>query len=133
MQVLMVRYTFRAIHKMYIEMAFPRHIHLFCFHFISDPQEELENQPGISDLEKFYSSYRVPQYFNLDDENPMQRLQYQYRFGRRAPPALGTRAEDFNLLPAMRQYRTMMSMMTKRVPSPRYRQCYFNPVACFRK
>lgn len=102
--------------------------HLFCSH----TQEALENQPSISDLEKLYSSYRVPAYFNIDDENPLQRLQYQYRFARRGPPLVG-RGAEYNLLPNYRQYRTMLSMMTKRVPSPRYRQCYFNPVACFRK
>lgn len=106
---------------------------IWCNHyhsFVVGYQEIIENQPSISDLEKFYSSYRVPSYFNVDDDDTsIQRL--QYRFGRRTP--MGTKSADFNLIPSYRQMRTMLSMMTKRVPSPRYRQCYFNPVACFRK
>lgn len=94
-------------------------------------QEVQETQPSVSDIEKFYSIYRSPQYFNMDDENSMDRLQqYQNRLYSGIPfSAIGrNNAPNALPLPLWNPYR---QLVTKR--QSRYRQCYFNPISCFRK
>lgn len=74
-------------------------------------------------MEKFYSSYRFPQYFGIEEQAPVDRLPYQYR------PAYQNSGYSGNSgLPYWEQYR---QLVTKR--QSRYRQCYFNPISCFRK
>lgn len=112
-----------------IPLQLIRFFRIVVFRFLV--QEVQEAQPSISDIEKFYSIYRSPQYFNMDDENSMDRLQqYQNRLYPGIPlSAIGRNTAPNALpLPLWNPYR---QLVTKR--QSRYRQCYFNPISCFRK
>lgn len=86
----------------------------------------MENQPSIADLEKFYSSYRLPAYIGVEEPNSLERLQLQYR----ANPLYAN-----NMLGGIGgaggYWDPLRQLVNKR--QTRYRQCYFNPISCFRK
>lgn len=86
-------------------------------------------------MEKSYPFYRpmqTLQYYNYDEPNSLDRYQVQYRslyggnpFGSiRGGGGSGGSAS----FPVWDPYRQLVS---KR--QTRYRQCYFNPISCFRK
>lgn len=86
----------------------------------------MENQPSIpsiADLEKFYSSYRFPAYIGVEEPNPLERLQLQYRAN---PNNIFNGAGG-----AANYWDPLRQLVNKR--QTRYRQCYFNPISCFKK
>lgn len=92
-------------------------------------QAVAENEAAsIADLEKIYNSfYRPLQYTAYDEPNSLERSNFQYR------PVyqnsiFKSSAANRGSLPLWEPYQ---QLVTKR--QARYRQCYFNPISCFRK
>lgn len=94
--------------------------------------ETSDSQLGLSDMEKSFPYYRPMQnlqYYTYDEPNTLDRYQLQYRsFYPSAPVFRGGGGGGSSSFPVWDPYRQMVS---KR--QTRYRQCYFNPISCFRK
>lgn len=86
----------------------------------------MDNQPSVADLEKFYSSYRMPAYIGVEEPNSLERLQLQYRANPFNPNNLFSGAAAPGAL-----WDPLRQLVNKR--QTRYRQCYFNPISCFKK
>ncbi|XP_031623836.1 uncharacterized protein LOC116341107 [Contarinia nasturtii] len=99
----------------------------------TDSQESSDNQLGMSDLEKnsypFYRPMQSFQYFNMDE--PTDRYQMQFR-SFYPTNTLGMRGgSGGNLNFPLWQLDPYRQLVSKR--QTRYRQCYFNPISCFKK
>ncbi|XP_055295589.1 uncharacterized protein LOC129565119 [Sitodiplosis mosellana] len=98
----------------------------------TDSQESSDNQLGVSDVDRSYPYYRpmqALQYFNYDEPNSVDRYQLQYRSFVPNNPGFGARGGGGSSnFPVWDSYRQLVN---KR--QTRYRQCYFNPISCFRK
>ncbi|KAJ6646952.1 Allatostatin [Pseudolycoriella hygida] len=90
-------------------------------------QESAENQPSVSDLQnlqKFYTSYRLAGpggYMGVEESSPIDRVPLQYF---RSPSVGGNN---------MANYWDPMFRLPEMKRQVRYRQCYFNPISCFKK
>ncbi|XP_037042233.1 uncharacterized protein LOC119078680 [Bradysia coprophila] len=97
---------------------------------VSRPQNGIENQdssesqPSVADLQnfqKFYTSYRLAGpdgYMGVEESSPVDRLALQYL--RKPSNGGGPYWDPMYRLPEMKR-------------QVRYRQCYFNPISCFKK
>jgi len=91
-------------------------------------QESAENQPSVSDLQnlqKFYASYRLAGgpggYLGVEESSPIDRLPMQYlRSSSTGANNIASYWDPMFRLPEMKR-------------QVRYRQCYFNPISCFKK
>jgi len=90
-------------------------------------QESAENQPSVSDLQnlqKFYTSYRLAGpggYMGVEESSPIDRLPLQFV---RSPSNGGGNIAS---------YWDPMFRLPEMKRQVRYRQCYFNPISCFKK
>jgi len=91
-------------------------------------QESAENQPSVSDLQnlqKFYTSYRLAGpggYMNVEETSPVDRLPLQFMRN----PSTGGGGN-------VASYWDPMFRLPEMKRQVRYRQCYFNPISCFKK
>lgn len=94
------------------------------------PSTALDNQLGLTEFEKNFPYRPVPsaQYFNFDEPSPIEKYQMQYRSFYPSAPIFRGGGGGSASLPIWDTYRQLVS---KR--QTRYRQCYFNPISCFRK
>lgn len=87
-------------------------------------QDSAESQPSVQDLQnfqKFYTSYRLAGpdgYMGVEESSPVDRLALQYL--RKPSNGGGPYWDPMYRLPEMKR-------------QVRYRQCYFNPISCFKK
>lgn len=90
----------------------------------------MDNQLGLTDFEKSFPYRPIPssQYFNYDEPSPLDKYQMQYRSFVPNGPIFRGGGGGSASLPLWDTYRQLVS---KR--QTRYRQCYFNPISCFRK
>lgn len=84
-------------------------------------------------MEKSYPYYRpmqALQYYNYDEPNALDRYHLQFRSFYPTSPFRGDSigSSGSGNFPVWDPYRQLVS---KR--QTRYRQCYFNPISCFRK
>ncbi|CAD7085907.1 unnamed protein product [Hermetia illucens] len=80
-----------------------------------DNQDGLEYQPNLGDIQSYYS---YPSQVALESA-PINQLQY---FIKQLRPASGN-SNNFDSLYRVPETKRQM----------RYRQCYFNPISCFKK
>lgn len=80
-------------------------------------------------MDKVYAFYKPLQYYTYYDEpNMVDRTQLQSRSNYPSSPYKGSGGGNLGSLSMWDANRLLMS---KR--QARYRQCYFNPISCFRK
>lgn len=79
----------------------------------------------LQNLQKFYTSYRLAGpggYMGVEESSPVDRLPLQFM---RSPSGNG----GGNVAP----YWDPMFRLPEMKRQVRYRQCYFNPISCFKK
>lgn len=106
----------------------------FSLFFLDFVQESSDNQLTSSDVEKTIPYYRpLPsmQYYTFDEPGALDRYRMQpsRSFYQTSPfrsgGSIGGGAANFPVWDPLQQ------LVSKR--QTRYRQCYFNPISCFRK
>lgn len=86
-------------------------------------------------MQKFYSSYRYPgagSYMGVEETAPIDRLQMQVMRN----PYYSGGANSVNALSSpgsAAAYWDPMYRIPEMKRQVRYRQCYFNPISCFKK
>lgn len=94
-----------------------------------NPKELPENQLSIGDLERSIPLFRPlqnMQYYNYDEPRQLDRFQLQFR-----PYYPSTTYRGSSNMGVGGGWDPYQTPVNKR--QSRYRQCYFNPISCFRK